>query len=264
MDSEKDKVVSSEDDSEDDDNLVQCEGCEKKYSSISAKNQHFKSKHQGRRFLCVQPGCESDDFVSKYAYLRHTERSHKDVEPTNTEENEVYISHKTELSDSEKNALIDRLKMELAEKNKIIEELKLKVKVIELKQKNVLAPETGLKALNNWIQLSPEPINVLQGKLLEGDYLMSFNNDEINELVSLFIVNLRKPDGNKYAPDTVFYLVLAIQKYLLQNGKDLNITFDASCKGITESLDLVIAESIDAFLSPGKASISVISPILPT
>lgn len=254
---DKNKVMAIEEDSgdsENDRNLVPCEGCDKKYSSVSAKNQHFKSKHQGRRYICSEPGCESEDFVSKFVYLRHMDRAHKNVVPT-TKENEVFISHKTEMSDAAKNALIDRLKTELEEKDQIIGEYKMKVKELELKQVKRIAPEIGLQALNQWIRSSPEPINVLQGKLLEGDFLLSLNNEEINELVSLFVVNIRKPDGNQYWPDTVFYLVLSIQKYFLQNGNYLNIIFDESCKRIAESLDRVLVNSMDAFLSSGKASV---------
>lgn len=259
--SEEEKELSSEENSEDDAGLVKCEGCGKNYSSVSAKNQHFKTKHKGRRFVCEEPECDSESFVSKFAYLRHMERYHAQITPSNT--NEVYISHKTEMSDAAKDALIDRLKTELAEKDQIIEELKQKVKQFELNKVNELVPATGLKALNQWIEWSTETINVLRDKVLEGNYLLPFRNNEINELISQFIANFRKADGSEYTPDTIFYFVLSLKKYLLQNGKYLNIIFDATCKGIATSLDHVLAKCIDMVLSSSKAPISDIFPISP-
>lgn len=250
---------------------VQCEECEKKFANISAKNQHFKSIHQGRRFICSEPEC-NEDFVSNFAYLRHMDRSHPDSTPTNTKEKEVFVSHKVEMSDAAKNALIDRLKKELADKDKIIEEYELKFKDFETKLKRMnqktksVRPELGVKAVNGWIQISPEARNVLEGKLLETDFLLSFTSDEINALLSLFVENIRKPDDSEYAPDTVFYFVLAIQTYFLQNCKFLNILFDRSCKAVSDSLNKVVSKSIDAFLNSGKTSTSVmpsVSPISP-
>lgn len=248
-------VNPKETDTEDEGFSVKCEECGKEYSSLSAKNQHYKSKHKGRRFLCTEPGCD-EDFVSKFAYQRHMERAHLES-PIDTEENEVYISDKVEMSDDAKNALIDRLKNELEAKDKIIEEYKLKVNELETKlhQVNLVKPlssELGLKALNHWIEKTSETNHLLEGKYLGADYLLHFNSVEINELLSIFVKGIRKPDGNRYAPDTLFYLVLSIQKYLLQNGKFINIVFDRSCKAVSDALDQVITESIDAFFSIGK------------
>lgn len=255
MASEEEKDLSSEDNSEDNANSVKCESCGKEYSSLSAKNQHFKAKHKGRRFVCAEAECDSESFVSKFAYLRHMDRSHPGIKPSKT--NEVYISHKTEMSNAAKDVLIDRLKTELAEKDQIIKELKQEVKQFELNKVKELDPATGLKALNQWIGTSTRTINVLREKVLEGNYLLLFRNDEINELVSQFIANFRKADGSEYTPDTVFYFVLSLQKYLLQNGKYLNIFFDASCKGIADSLDHVLAKSIDMVLSSSRALIQL-------
>lgn len=244
---------------------VKCEKCEKN-SALSAKNQHSKSAHEGRRFICSE--C-NDDFASNFAYLRHIERTHPDSKPINTKENEVFVSHKVEMSETAKNALIDRLKKELEDKNKIIEEYEMKFKDLENKLKRMnletktVRSEIGVKAVNDWIQMSSEAKYSLEGKLLEADFLLSFNPDEINALISLFVKNIRKPDGSEYAPDTVFYFLLGIQKYFLQNCKYINILFDQSCKKISDSLNQVVSKSVVAYLNSGKTSASVVSSISP-
>lgn len=260
-------VNSEEMDTEDEAASVKYEECGKGYTSVSAKNQHFKSKHQGRRFLCMEPECK-EDFVSKFAYQRHMERAHTNESPSNTDENEVYVSHKVEMSDAAKNSLIDRLKNELESKDKIIDEFKVKVKELEtklqrVKMVNPLGPGLGIKALNIWIEQSSEANHLLEGKELGANFLLNFNSVKINELLSIFVKGFRKPDGSEYAPDTIFYLILAIQKYFLQNGYFLNIVFDRSCKGVSYALGEMVAKSINALLSEGKSYMPDISPISP-
>lgn len=138
--------------------------------------------------MCTE--CDEDQ-VSKFAYLRHMERAHPDIEPTDTDEKEVYASHKVEMSDAAQNALIDRLKMEAEEKDTIIEEYKSKVLDLETKLKNnekrTVRPELGISALNAWIQTESEATTLLKEKLLRTESLLSFTAEELNELLSLFL-----------------------------------------------------------------------------
>lgn len=228
---------------------VYCEVCGKKFGSISSKNSHFRSKHQGRCFIC--PIC-NDDFVSKFALERHVERFHSPKKLTAPDENEFYVEHKVEMSNASKDALISRLKTELQEKNSIIDELKSTIERLQsqIRKPNELRPEYGVNAISSWVRTTTEMLKVLQGKNLEGEFLLSLTGEELNELLGLFIKNIRKPNGTTYAIDTLYYLMLSLQKYFHQNGKYLNIMYD--CKATSDALNEMISNSINTFLEGGK------------
>lgn len=248
-----DSQSSDEIEFENDELFVEREACKKRFSSISAKNVHFKSKHKGRRFIC---SICSEELSSKFSLQRHMERAHPQSKPADIDENEVFISDRVEMSDSAKNALIDRLRKELQEKNLEIKNYKLKIEQLEVqlknKEKKILHAEYAVAAVHDFIRNCTETIPVLMGKRLEGEFILSFTDEEVNELLSIFIKNLRKPNGGEYAPDTFLYFILGMQKYFLQNGKFLNILFDPSCKGISDSLDEVLSKSLPEFLKKGK------------
>ena len=48
---------------------------------------------------------------------------------------------------------------------------------------------------------------------------------------------VRKPNGTEYAPDTIYYLCLGIQLYLIENGRVDNIFSDPLFEKFTECLD---------------------------
>lgn len=235
--------------------VVKCEDCDKSFASLSAKNQHQKSKHQGRRFICTI--CKEDK-ISKFGLLRHMKRAHKDVQPVNIDETESYVTHKVDLSEAAKDAMIDRLNMELLEKDKIIDGLKKKVQ--ELQQFKALRPEFGIRALNEWIKFSPMGKSLFPEPNYKIEMLLTCSPEEISYVLIPFMQSIRKPDKSEYSPDTIFYLIMGIQKYFIQNGNQLNILIGHSCKGISDALDQVLSKSLDNYLKSGEAWISPISP----
>ncbi len=51
-------------------------------------------------------------------------------------------------------------------------------------------------------------------------------NDELNILLADFVHEIRKPSGEIYAPESVYYLCLGIQFYLQEKGRAENIFLD--------------------------------------
>ncbi|KAJ8409903.1 hypothetical protein AAFF_G00209440 [Aldrovandia affinis] len=56
--------------------------------------------------------------------------------------------------------------------------------------------------------------------------LLSLSAAELNCGLSRFVREVRRPGGEAYAPDSVFYLCLGIQRYLLDNGRTEDIFSD--------------------------------------
>lgn len=69
--------------------------------------------------------------------------------------------------------------------------------------------------------------------------LLQLTASELNYCLCLFVKEVRKPNGNEYAPDTVYYLCLGIQQYLFENGRIDNIFTDMSYEKFTDTLNEV-------------------------
>lgn len=54
-----------------------------------------------------------------------------------------------------------------------------------------------------------------------------------------WLVQVKKPNGQEYAPDTIYYLCLGIQQYLIENGRVENIFSDPYYEKFTDCLDEV-------------------------
>ncbi|KAJ3648659.1 hypothetical protein Zmor_020447 [Zophobas morio] len=63
--------------------------------------------------------------------------------------------------------------------------------------------------------------------------------EELNSSLAGFVQSIKKPDGEKFAPDTIYYLCLGIQKYLIENGRNTNIFCDRGFEDFRKSLDKV-------------------------
>ena len=76
-------------------------------------------------------------------------------------------------------------------------------------------------------------------KLFKTD-MMGCSADELNYSLCLFVKEVRKPNGEEYAPDSIFYLCLGIQQYLFENGRIDNIFTDQYYEKFTECLNEVL------------------------
>lgn len=67
--------------------------------------------------------------------------------------------------------------------------------------------------------------------------LLQLTASELNYCLCLFVNEVRKPNGNEYAPDTIYYLCLGVQQYLFENGRIDNIFTDISFEQFTNTLN---------------------------
>ncbi|KAJ8350950.1 hypothetical protein SKAU_G00260800 [Synaphobranchus kaupii] len=70
--------------------------------------------------------------------------------------------------------------------------------------------------------------------------LLSLSGAELNYGLSRFVSEVRRPSGNPYAPDSVFYLCLGIQRYLLDNGRTEDIFSDPYYQLFGQELNRVL------------------------
>lgn len=253
--------------------VMKCDHCKKKFDSVSAKNVHVESKHKGRRFIC--PLCD-EDFHSKFAYDRHLDRKHKDrKEATKGAENAVYIAEKIEMTPAAKDALIQRLRTENEEKDRQIAKYKLKITELEERSDQInnicanvlghhqsshasshnpnfelntsqpstsskLLPTAAIHTLEQWITENLASGNLICDELAHGADLLELTHQDLNHILKCFIEGVRKPNNGLYAPDTVYNLILAIQKYLYENDRNGNIFLDPQYIGVAESLNKVL------------------------
>ena len=110
----------------------------------------------------------------------------------------------------------------------------------------------GLKVFNTWLNAKIEQLKGSLssngnacvvggggGKQRVPDDLLKLRNDELNLLLTEFVQEIRKPSGEQYAPESVYYLSLGIQHYLQEKGRVENIFLDAMFDQFQECLNQV-------------------------
>uniref|UniRef100_A0A3P9DKG4 Zinc finger MYM-type protein 4-like n=1 Tax=Maylandia zebra TaxID=106582 RepID=A0A3P9DKG4_9CICH len=94
-----------------------------------------------------------------------------------------------------------------------------------------LKSEYGVDAWKRWIQWRQTQPNLENPRFgsrpleLKED-LLSCTTAELSYGLCCFIAEVKRPNGEPYSPDTMFYLCLGIQQYLFQNGRVENIFMD--------------------------------------
>uniref|UniRef100_T1J404 TRASH domain-containing protein n=1 Tax=Strigamia maritima TaxID=126957 RepID=T1J404_STRMM len=109
---------------------------------------------------------------------------------------------------------------------------------------SILKYTYGVNAWKHWVlekntQLEKASQNNRKLKLFKTD-LLQLTADELNYSLCLFVKEVRKPNREEYASDSIFYLCLGIQQYLLENGRIDNIFTDAYYEKFTECLNEVL------------------------
>ncbi|CAL1544797.1 unnamed protein product [Lymnaea stagnalis] len=66
--------------------------------------------------------------------------------------------------------------------------------------------------------------------------ILKCTTDELNFTLCMFLKEVRKPNGEVYSPDSIYYLCLGIQQYLYENGRIDNIFTDMYFDKFTDSL----------------------------
>ncbi len=83
----------------------------------------------------------------------------------------------------------------------------------------------------------------------QGKYLKNFETDilklrcdELSYTLCMFVREVKKPNGDSYAPDSILYLTLGIQEYLFENGRMENIFTDFYYEPFTSALHEVVKD----------------------
>lgn len=85
----------------------------------------------------------------------------------------------------------------------------------------------GVRIFNTWLL---NKIEALKHKTSVSqrlpDDILKLKNEELNYLLAEFVHEARKPTGEVYAPESIYYLCLGIQHYLQEKGRVENIFLD--------------------------------------
>ncbi|XP_034748086.1 uncharacterized protein LOC117956880 isoform X2 [Etheostoma cragini] len=103
-----------------------------------------------------------------------------------------------------------------------------KEEVISRKYQNMTS-QCGIAAWKRWIQWRKSQTNLD----LVSNHVGTLNEEvlccsasELSDSLCCFIAEVKRPDGEPYSPDRVFFLCLSIQQYLFENGRMENIFSD--------------------------------------
>ncbi|XP_063764938.1 zinc finger MYM-type protein 4 isoform X8 [Eleginops maclovinus] len=83
----------------------------------------------------------------------------------------------------------------------------------------------GVKAWRTWVQQQNQPpakSNIVDIK----EDVLQCDSAELSFALSRFITEVRRPNGETYSPDSIFYLCLGIQQHLFTKGRIENIFTD--------------------------------------
>ncbi|KAM8914597.1 zinc finger MYM-type protein 4-like [Spinachia spinachia] len=80
----------------------------------------------------------------------------------------------------------------------------------------------GVKAWRSWVQQRNKLLKQLDIK----EDVIQCDSAELSFALSHFIRDVRRPNGETYSPDSIFYLCLGIQQYLFMKGRIENIFTD--------------------------------------
>lgn len=72
--------------------------------------------------------------------------------------------------------------------------------------------------------------------------LLKLRADELNFTLCMFVKEVKKPNGEDYAADSILYLTLGIQEYLFENGRIDNIFTDVYYEPFTNTLHDVVKD----------------------
>lgn len=99
----------------------------------------------------------------------------------------------------------------------------------------------GVNAWKQWVaSKNAELKRSCRGDKLVKSEILQLTADELNYYLCLFVREVRKPNGEEYAPDTIYYLCLGIQQYLFENGRCDNLFCDSYYAKFSDCFDEVV------------------------
>uniref|UniRef100_UPI003AAE8806 zinc finger MYM-type protein 4 n=1 Tax=Centroberyx gerrardi TaxID=166262 RepID=UPI003AAE8806 len=87
----------------------------------------------------------------------------------------------------------------------------------------------GVKAWRSWVQqhkTQPQDCEALFYSMVLKEDVLQCDSTELSFALCRFIKEVRRPNGETYSPDSIFYLCLGIQQYLFEKGRIENIFTD--------------------------------------
>ncbi|XP_049319649.1 uncharacterized protein si:ch211-266o15.1 isoform X3 [Astyanax mexicanus] len=104
----------------------------------------------------------------------------------------------------------------------------------------------GVKAWASWVQSRSQRSDVS----LKEDVLQC-SAVELSEGLCRFVTEVRRPNGQVYAPDSVYYLCLGIQQYLLENNRLENIFLDPQYGRFASDITRLLKDQENTLLPSG-------------
>ncbi|XP_027020349.2 zinc finger MYM-type protein 2 isoform X2 [Tachysurus fulvidraco] len=111
-----------------------------------------------------------------------------------------------------------------------------------------LSSRYGLNAWKRWATSSAAKSSDVKEKVackqvtpsrLKGS-LISLSAADLNNSLTQFVREVRRPNGERYAPDSILYLCLSIQKYLQEKGRTDDLLNDPCYSAFEEELNKVL------------------------
>uniref|UniRef100_A0A4W3I5C0 Zinc finger MYM-type containing 2 n=1 Tax=Callorhinchus milii TaxID=7868 RepID=A0A4W3I5C0_CALMI len=116
----------------------------------------------------------------------------------------------------------------------------------------------GLSAWKQWI-ITKKTIDEDISEMDEFTSHMQFKEDllshttaELNCGLAEFVKEVRRPNGEHYAPDSLYYLCLGIQQYLSENNRSVNIFTDPRYKTFNEEFNAILRSWRPSILPNGS------------
>ena len=85
------------------------------------------------------------------------------------------------------------------------------------------------------------------------------NNTELNFILSVFILSLKKADGNDYTADSLFSLTCALQRHLELNGRPVSLLDGPEFQKLRNTLDNAMQDRTRAGIGINKRQAGVIT-----
>lgn len=120
----------------------------------------------------------------------------------------------------------------------------------------------GVSAFQQWciqrnqsilysLKTSEEGITIKNQYLIKSDLLSYTSDDELGYIMSIFIHEIRRPTGQKYLAESIYYLCLGIQFYLKIHNRSIDL-FDPYYVEFNSTLNKILLNYIPRLSSNCK------------
>ncbi|KAM9325763.1 zinc finger MYM-type protein 3 [Gastrophryne carolinensis] len=93
--------------------------------------------------------------------------------------------------------------------------------------------EGGEPSKTEEIRFGPKPMRIKED-------ILACTAAELNYGLAQFVKEIKRPNGERYEPDSIFYLCLGIQQYLLENNRMVNIFTDLYYLTFVQELNKIL------------------------